>query len=144
MKKRAGSLLVAFGLALAPSVDADTPPLRAELECQRARSPGRVVCELRISASSGTLVWSDALVVRAPPFARPLRSRVSAELGTSAEPGVAKAKLALVASEPGQAPLGILARAVGCREHAAGEGCFPEVLSVSAPVQVDAPPPSGP
>jgi hypothetical protein len=132
----ASSLLA--GLLLSGSVQADAPALQARLSCQRAAGPGRVLCELSTQASSGKLVWSDALVVRAPGFAAPLRSRVLAQLGAGSQPGAASAKLALVASGPGQGKLELLARGVVCRESATGESCLAVVLPVSALVAVDA------
>jgi hypothetical protein len=134
----ASSLLA--GLLLSASLQADAPALQARLSCQRAAGPGRVLCELSTQASSGKLVWSDALVVRAPGFAAPLRSRVLAQLGAGSQPGAAWAKLALVASGPGQGQLELLARGVVCRDSATGESCLAVVLPVSALVTVDAPP----
>ncbi len=122
--------------ALPARVHAEPPALRAQLICQRAASPGRIVCELSTSAASGRLVWSDGLVVRAPSFAPPLRSRCVAKLESATEPGVAKAKLALVASTPGRGQLELLARGVVCREGPNGEWCAPEVVPVSALVDV--------
>jgi hypothetical protein len=136
MKARLGLLAVLLGLALSGPVRADVNRLEAHLSCQRAAGPGRVLCELTTKPSSGKLVWSDALVVRAPSFARPLRSRFVAQLGAGSEPGAAWAKLALVASEPGQGQLELLARGVVCHDPGAGESCKAVVLPVSALVEV--------
>ncbi len=141
MKARLGLLSVVLGLAFSGPVHADANPLEARLSCQRAAGPGRVLCELRTKPSSGKLVWSDALVVRAPDFARPLRSRVVAQLGGGSEPGAAWAKLALVASGPGQGQLELLAPGVVCPDPAAGEPCKAVALPVSAPVEVTPTPP---
>ena len=118
--------------------------LAATVHCASVAGPGRVLCELSVHAVAGRLVWSDALVVRAPAFARPLRSRVVATLGTDPSTGAsaATAKLALVASQPGQGQLDVLARGVVCRdpEPGAGQACHAVALAVSALVLVGAPP----
>lgn len=114
---------------------ASESPLTARLTCQRASGPGRIVCELSTRANAGRLVWSDALVVRAPDFARPLRSRVVAQLEPSGRGG-AFVKFALVAGEQGQGKLELLARGVVCSNGASGEWCAPEVVPVTALIEV--------
>jgi hypothetical protein len=136
MKARLGLLSLLFGLAFTGRVHADANALEARLSCQRAPSPGRVLCELTTKPSAGKLVWSDALVLRAPGFARPLRSRFVAQLGAGSEPGAAWAKLALVASAPGQGQLELLARGVVCPDPGAGELCRAVSVPVSALVEV--------
>ena len=126
-------LAVLLGASLARADDA---ALAAVLVCAPAAGPGRIVCELTTHATTGKLVWVDALVVKAPPFARPLRSRVVAEARAGAELGSNSAKLALVASEVGTGELELLVRGVVCHESANGERCGPEVLGVTAPVTV--------
>jgi len=136
MKFGFGLLAFAVSLSLASSLRAEPPELQALLHCEPAAGPGRILCELRTSARTGRLVWSDALVVRAPTFARPLRSRFLTQLGTAGAPGGGFAKLALVATGAGQGQLELLARAVVCRDGANGEWCAPEVRSVRALVEV--------
>lgn len=101
--------------------------------------PGRILCELTTHAAQGKLVWSDALVVRAPAFARPLRSRLVAQFATPAASGGAWAKLALVATESGAGKLELLARGVICHDGPAGEWCAPVQAKVSVDLQVSAP-----
>lgn len=128
-------LSTALLATVALRASASEPPLTAQLTCQHAPGPGRILCELSTRASAGRLVWSDALVVRAPAFARPLRSRFLAQLDS---PGTqsASAKLALVAGAKGQGKLELLARGVVCSEGASGEWCAPEVAIVSALIEV--------
>jgi hypothetical protein len=133
MKLCASLLALALGFSLAPALSADNSPFEASLSCQPAAGPGRIVCELTTRATRGQLVWSDALVVRAPAFARPLRSRVMAQLGAPAPAGGAWAKLALVASSPGEGKLELLARGVICQDGSGAERCTP----VLAPITVD-------
>jgi hypothetical protein len=127
--------LIALIASVAASASAAEPALTAQLSCQAAAGPGRILCELKTQARSGKLVWSDALVVRAPGFARPLRSRFVAQLDSSGAPN-ASAKLALVASAAGQGKLELLARGVVCRPGASGEWCAPEVFPVTALIEV--------
>ncbi|MEO8902472.1 MAG: hypothetical protein ABI488_10830 [Polyangiaceae bacterium] len=107
-------------------------------QCGRAPGPGRVLCEVSAKPESGRLVWSDVLVVHAPEFARPLRSRVVLELG--ANPQAAAATLALVASQAGQGKLDILVRGVICSADQAGaaQRCKAVAQPVSAVLEVGA------
>ncbi|MEI9940543.1 MAG: hypothetical protein WDO69_25290 [Pseudomonadota bacterium] len=144
MKILCGVLGCVFGLSLASRLQADDSPFQASLSCEPAAGPGRILCELTTRATQGKLVWSDALVVRAPAFARPLRSRFVAQLGTSAASGGAWAKLALVASEAGAGKLELLARGVICHDSAAGEWCAPVLAPVTVDLRVGSPSPKAP
>jgi hypothetical protein len=141
----AASVAALLSVFVASHALGDDSALNAKLECARIAAPGRIVCELRASATtfagSGRLVWLDALVVRAPDFARPLRSRVVAQVtpaGSSNQPGTAAAKLALVASSAGTGTLELSVRAVICRDGTNGEWCGPVVVRVASPVAVGA------
>jgi hypothetical protein len=127
--------LGALVFAVSPSVGAEGPRLRVRVECTPAAGPGRILCQLNASTASGKLVWVDALVVQAPPFARPLRSRIVAQVGTDPVT-TASAKLALVASEQGQGELALRVRAVVCQEEPSGEACVPEQVLASAKITV--------
>ncbi len=130
MNAWATTLLVISAALCAGSVAADNGGLEATAHCERAPGPGRVLCDVSAKPGSGRLMWSDVLVVRAPEFARPLRSRVVLVLGASSE---AAAKLALVATQAGQGKLELLVRAVICRaSDASAQGC----KTVSQPVSV--------
>jgi len=133
---------LASSLVLASVAEADSaaPSLSARVTCAPAKTPGRILCDLAIAAPSGKLVWVDVLVVKAPPFARPLRSRVVAQLGAL---GTASAKLALVASELGKGELELRVRGVLCHEGPNGEWCGPEVAPISGVVEVGQAAPPG-
>jgi len=140
-RPRLFALVLASSVLLTSHSRAAEPALRASLSCPPEATPGRIVCELAVQAGEGKLVWSDALVVRAPTFARPLRSRFVAQLTPS---GGASAKLALVASSAGEGQLELLARAVLCHDASAGEWCEPVRASVTvglhvAPLSLPAP-----
>lgn len=121
-------------LFVASAARADDASLLAALSCQPVTGPGRVVCELTTRAGAGKLVWSDALVVRAPAFLRPLRSRfVAPPSGVS---GGGSAKLGLVASVPGEGRLELLARGVICRDGPVGEWCEPVRTRLTVEIRV--------
>jgi hypothetical protein len=129
-------LLLTYAFAFSPRASADGPELSAQLTCAPATGPGRILCEIAAHEASGKLVWVDALVVRAPDFARPLRARVVAQVGSGADAGTATAKLALVATELGHGTLEVLVRGVVCHEQPSGQHCGPEVARVSSAVDV--------
>jgi len=115
---------VAAAVLLAPSVLADAPQLGLRLTCEPLLVPGRVRCELHLTAPPRHRVaWADALVREAPEFARPLRSRVRA---TREADGNAQAALALVATTTGSGTLTVQGRAVLCRaDELADRECRP-------------------
>lgn len=129
-------LTAALWLSPASRAQAEEAPFRASLSCQRVTGRGRIVCELNAHATRGKLVWSDALVVRAPAFAQPLRSRFLAQLDSSAAASDASARLALVASAAGEGKLELLARGVICQQLASGEWCIPVQAAVTAEIRV--------
>ena len=141
------SLLLALGLSLAPRSQAEDAPFQASASCEPAAGPGRIVCELRAKATRGQLVWSDALVVRAPAFARPLRSRIVAQSNSPGASGGAWAKFALVAADVGTGKLELLARGVLCHEdssRADGGSCTPVRAPITVELRVGAPSPPTP
>ncbi len=119
------SLLAIFVVALPTTLGAAPAPLELKLSCEPRSGAGRVRCALRVSAASGgRLEWADALVVAAPTFAAPLRSRVSAKLAAPA-PSV-EIPLGLVASGGGRGWLRVRARALSCQEAAGAPSCRPQ------------------
>ncbi len=135
IKAWATTLMVSCAVLCAGPVCADGSGLEATAHCEPAPGPGRVLCEVSAKPGSGRLVWSDVLVVRAPEFARPLRSRVLLVLGSS--PEAAAAKLALVATQAGQGKLELLVRGVICRASDAGaQGCKTVSQPVNAVLEV--------
>lgn len=99
---------------LALGAPADAPRLTLDLNCPGREDPGRVVCDVEIQGQQNQrMVWADALVVRAPTFVKPLRSRVTAPLVPQGD-ATLKLSVALLASGPGRAEVGIRVRAVLC------------------------------
>lgn len=87
--------------------------------CPQREGPGRVVCDLDLpkSVQGSSLVWVDALVLKTPPFVRPLRSRVTTAIAPGGAEGL-NLPVAFVAQELGRAEITVRARAVVCRSVA--------------------------
>jgi hypothetical protein len=134
MRASASGIALA-ALLVAHAGGAEERVLDARLACAPANGPGRVFCQLDLSAGKGRLVWGDALVTQAPAFVRPLRSRVAARPDVNGAPALV-VKLALVASEAGSGSLELDARAVVCQSVADRELCTPELEHVSAAIVV--------
>jgi hypothetical protein len=115
MRERLRLLLFVLGwgsIALSARAD-DHESLATKLSCEPALSVGRVRCSLSLTAPPGTrFSWVDALVLKTPPFARALRTRVAQPV----RPNQSQIELALglVASGEGTAALSVRARAVVC------------------------------
>ena len=105
-----GVLLLGIGHARADTA------LPGTFGCPQREGPGRVVCDLDLPTvvQGSTLVWVDALVLKAPPFVRPLRSRVTTPIAPGGAEGL-NLPVAFVAQELGRAEITVRARAVVCR-----------------------------
>jgi hypothetical protein len=135
--RRAAGRALLLGWLLDARASAATIDLTADLSCRPEAAPGRVLCALRLSPPAGQrLVWADALIVQAPPFARPLRSRVSSERFAAASETERRLALALVASEAGTGTLAVRARVVICRERGDSEVCEPAQREAAAEVRI--------
>jgi hypothetical protein len=115
--------------------DAAPPELSARLVCPRRPGPGRVVCEAEIELDAGVLAWADVLVLEAPSFAPPLRSRVGPSALHMKSEQRQRLQLALAATAPGSGTLRVRARAVACPD-ATLRGCQPVVRETQARVEV--------
>ena len=120
-------------LAAAPLPPA--PELSARLQCQRRSTPGRVLCEAELEVQSGVLRWGDVLVLEAPEFARPLRSRVGPSALFMQTDRRRRLQLALAATHDGSGRLKVRARGVVCPD-ASGQNCRAVSHELSAPVLV--------
>jgi hypothetical protein len=128
--------VVAFA-ALAPRPARAAAPL-VRLSCRPAAAPGRVSCELEIEVAEGRLAWADALVVRAPPFARPLRARVSPRQASQRLDRRVRLPISLAATASGKGTLEVKARSVVCLRTGRAERCTPHLEQVTADVEVGA------
>jgi hypothetical protein len=130
------SALVAAALLGAARAGADPSALGARLACQPEAAPGRVLCELEVEVDGGRLEWADVLVVQAPRFARPLRSRVGPRQALSRSEHGMRLPIALVATESGDGRVTVLARAVECDPASGARSCLSLVARTSAPIHV--------
>ena len=115
----------AFG-TVAPTAAEEA--LRATMECRVEAGTGRLLCTVALgSAPERVLRWSDAVVVSAPPSARPLRSRVAS---SAAHPEQIVIGFVLGSGEGGR--IEVVVRAVSCpAKPRPGQACTPERRAVS-------------
>jgi hypothetical protein len=106
--------------------------LEAELDCSPLPGPGRVQCVVRLRPVGGTLHFSDAIVLSAPPFARPLRDRVLVRDARRSDDGGADLPLTLAATTDGDGELYVMGRATVC----GARGCRSVQAEASARVVV--------
>jgi hypothetical protein len=122
--------VVALGLGVGlgwPSVGSAEQGLKASMDCRPEAGTGRLLCTVVLAPPSGrVLSWSDALVVAAPPAARPLRSRVGSSSG---RPEQIVIGFVLGGGEGGR--IEVEARAVTCPEGPRPGACGPERQRVS-------------
>jgi hypothetical protein len=122
------------------SVGRELPSLHAEASCEALPGPGKVVCVVRERPVAGKMRWGDVIVLSAPPFAPPLRTRAAAGDATRSDAEGADFSLALAATGEGQGTLRVLGRGVVCGEG----GCRPCQAEASARVRVGPPGDGGP
>ncbi len=90
------------------------------MACAVEPGTGRLLCTVTVAAPGRSLVWSDALVVAAPPGAAPLRARVTSARGS---PG--RILIGFVLSTGAGGRIDVLARAVTCPKAPAKGACRP-------------------
>ena len=129
------AVVLAF-IASSAAADGGTPTvsLITEMSCDPLPGPGKVQCVVRVRPVGGALRWSDAIVLAAPPFAPPLRTRIAAGDAKRNDAEGADFSLALAATGDGVGELKVLARATVC---GAG-GCRPVQAEGVAKVVVGA------
>jgi len=123
--------LVAAAFASIPTARADEAPLpkrgiaradggdtgfslNAEVDCGPLPGPGKVQCVVRLRPVGGTLHFSDAIVLSAPPFARPQRDRIVVRAAERSDGGGADLPLSLTATADGDGELYVMGRATVC------------------------------
>jgi hypothetical protein len=138
----AWALLAAFSLAVllfGRVVRADGGArafsIAAQVTCDPLPGPGKVQCLVRVRPVGGALRWSDAIVLSAPSFAQPLRTRVAVGDAKRNDADGADFSLALAATGDGVGELKVLARAAVCGDG----GCRPVQAEGAARVVVGAP-----
>ena len=134
--RRAFAAALFGGMILSFGAGAAEPQVEANLSCRREVSPGRVQCELVVTAVKGRLVWADAVVVGVPEFTRPLRSRIGPEQALKRSERAFTLPVSLAATKNGRGELRVEARAVVCVSKASG--CTPLTRVSVAEVEVGA------
>jgi hypothetical protein len=120
------ALVVVCAVAYAAPAAAEEP-LSAVVDCPRRATPGRIVCEVELEVARGYLAWGDVLVLEAPGFAPPLRSRLGSSAVIMRHERRMRLRLALAATAAGEGRLRVRARAVSClKKHGEQlENCRP-------------------
>jgi hypothetical protein len=124
---RLGWVALAAALTGAPRAAATEAGLGAVIDCRMEAGTGRLLCTVGLTAPAGrTLSYSDALVVSAPPSARPLRSRVASRSGRPEQ-----IVIGFVLGSGAGGPIEVLARAVTCPSGPRTGACTPAQRRVS-------------
>jgi hypothetical protein len=106
--------------------------LKIDVDCAPLTGPGKVQCVVRLRPVGGSLHWSDALVISAPPFAPPLRDRVVSTDAKRSDDAGADLAVTLAATAAGEGELYVMGRATVCGERA----CRPVQAQASARIVV--------
>jgi hypothetical protein len=86
--------------------------LNAEVDCRPLPGPGKMQCVVRLRPVGGTLHFSDAIVLAAPAFAKPVRDRIVVRAGEHGDG--AELPLTLTATADGDDELYVMGRATVC------------------------------
>jgi len=141
------SLLVALApsillLAAASRAADDAAPPRALMTCERADGPGRVRCEVEVTALAGlAITWGDVVIAKTPPFISALRGRIAPADATVRRPDSWRWALALVAHTKGTGDVEARVRLVVCEGDPPDAGttherCIPYEVPVTGRVAV--------
>jgi len=121
------------GSAVAASAAGAPDDVAVELRCPGSQGTGRVRCTVDATTRGGrTLSWADVVIVRAPPFATPLRGRLAPSDAIDQAPDRWRWEFALAARTRGRGEVTVRVRAVVC-DHGV---CSPWQREVSAPLAV--------
>jgi hypothetical protein len=132
------TLLSALAEAEPAAPPEDRPPsIAVEASCEPVAGPGKVRCAVHVRPREGVWRWGDVIVVAAPAFARPLRTRAGVSEIVRKTEAEMEFALALGATADGSGVLRVKARAVVCGEN----GCRPVEAEAEARVVVGAPQP---
>jgi hypothetical protein len=93
--------------------------------CEHRAAKGRVLCDVEIEVPSGRIAWADVVVLSVPPFAAPLRSRVSGADARTRTDRRVRIPVAFVATALGRGAVSVRGRAVVCTPGERGESCNP-------------------
>jgi hypothetical protein len=114
------------------------PRLDVSASCERKATKGRVLCDVEFEVPEGRIAWADVVVVQAPQFAKPLRSRVGALDARSRTDRRIHIPVAFIARDQGRGTVAFRGRAVVCSAASARESCSPATHDVSVELKVGA------
>jgi precorrin isomerase len=112
-QRRVRSLLL-FAPCLLGAADGAERAIEVTATCEHKATKGRVICDVEIEAGGGSVVWADVLVVEAPLFAPPLRSRVAVADARARTQRRIRIPVAFVATAQGRGTVTVRGRAVVC------------------------------
>jgi hypothetical protein len=122
--------------------DDDAGAPRALMTCERADGPGRVRCEVEVTALAGTVItWGDVVIAKTPPFLSALRGRIAPADAMVRRPETWRWALALVARAKGTGDIEARVRVVECQGEPPDAGtthdvCVPYEVPVTGRVVV--------
>jgi hypothetical protein len=114
------------------------PRLDVAASCERKATKGRVLCDVEFEVPDGRIAWADVVVVRAPQFAKPLRSRVGITDARSRTDRRIHIPVAFLARDQGRGTVAFRGRAVVCAPGSPRESCVPVAHDVSVELKVGA------
>jgi hypothetical protein len=120
MQNRVLSLLL-FAPCLVGAADGADRSIDVTATCEHKATKGRVICDVEIEAGGGSVAWADVLVVDAPVFAPPLRSRVAAADARARTQRRVRIPVAFVATAQGRGIVTVRGRAVVCGNLVGGK-----------------------
>jgi hypothetical protein len=132
---RPALLLLLAAPALVGAAEEAHRQMDVTVTCERKAKKGRVICDVEIEAASGRIAWADVVVVEAPPFAPPLRSRVAMADARSHTERRVRIPVAFVATAQGHGSVEVRGRAVLC-SGGEGETCGPASKAARADLVV--------
>lgn len=119
------------------AVGAEPRAIDVTATCEHKAAKGRVICDVEIEATGGRIAWADVVVVEAPPFAPPLRSRVALADARARTDRRVRIPVAFVATAQGRGMVTVRGRAVVCTGSAGGhESCGPVSKDAAAELVV--------
>lgn len=118
------------------AVGAERRAIDVTATCEHKAAKGRVICDVEIEAA-GRIAWADVVVVEAPPFAPPLRSRVALADARARTDHRVRIPVAFVATAQGRGTVTVRGRAIVCTGSAGEhESCGPASKEVSTDLVV--------
>jgi hypothetical protein len=125
-------------LAAMPAAGPGVPHLDVSASCERKATKGRVLCDVEFEVPEGRIAWADVVVVQAPQFAKPLRSRVGVLDARSRTDRRIHIPVAFIARDQGRGTVAFRGRAVVCSSASARETCLPATHEATVELKVGA------